>query len=242
MSIKAIIFDKDGTLIDFDSFWLTISQKAIADILKSINREDISVEEVLAELGVKDGVTSINGVLCYGTYTQMSSVIYNVLKKHGCELSEAEAASITTDAYHNNYNAGILRPTCENIYDVLVKLKGLGIKLAVVTTDDEKMTKKCLDGLGIEPLFEKVYTDDGTTPVKPDPYCISALCGELGISKSEIIMVGDTLTDANFAKNGGIKMIGVAKSETNKEILAPHTNVVVPDISYIYDILTEGTL
>lgn len=38
---KAIVFDKDGTLLDFDAFWLTITYKAIDDILKKVNRESI---------------------------------------------------------------------------------------------------------------------------------------------------------------------------------------------------------
>ena len=35
--VKAIIFDKDGTLIDFDSFWITVSVDAIKHILKNVN-------------------------------------------------------------------------------------------------------------------------------------------------------------------------------------------------------------
>ncbi len=35
--IKAIIFDKDGTLIDFDSFWVTISEYAIKEMLEALN-------------------------------------------------------------------------------------------------------------------------------------------------------------------------------------------------------------
>ena len=82
-----------------------------------------------------------------------------------------------------------------------------------------------------------IYTDDGEMPAKPDPYCIYALCEKERISKTEIIMVGDTLTDTRFAKNGGIKVIGVAQNDENKRILEMEADVVIPDISYIFEVI-----
>ena len=46
-------------------------------------------------------------------------------------------------------------------------------------------------------------------------------------------MVGDTMTDMSFAKNAGICAIGIAKSEKNAQILAPHAAFVVPDPSHL---------
>lgn len=239
MSIKAILFDKDGTLLDFDAFWVTVAQRAVEYTLNSIGRTDIDPDEILRAMGVNDGITSIDGVLCYGTHEQVSERIYGVLKKYDVSVSESEIGDISRDGFHESLSAGVLKGTCEDIYEVLKKLKDKGIKLAVVTADDEYMTEKCLSGLGIYTLFDKIYTNDGITPPKPDPYCIHDLCQREGFDASEVLMVGDTLTDANFAKNGGIKMIGVANSERNKEILSPYAFKVVPDISYLYDLLEE---
>lgn len=237
MKTKAIIFDKDGTLIDFDSFWLTISYKAIEDILKKVKKDLDLAEEILSALGVNNHITDINGVLCKGTYAQMGQAIYSVLKKHGCDITEEEAIRLTIDAYHRNLGAGIVKPACENIFDVLSKLKQHGIKLAVVTTDDAFVTKKCLEMLGIDTLFDVVYTDDGKYPAKPDAYCINDFCERERFLESEVVMVGDTLTDIQFARNGGIKVVGVAKSEGNKSFLEGKADSVIPDISYIFDVI-----
>ncbi len=237
MKTKAIIFDKDGTLLDFDSFWLTISYKAIGDILAAVKIELDLTEEILSALGVKNKVTDINGVLCKGTYAQMGQAIYRGLKKYGCDITEEEAIRLTVEAYHHNSEAGIVKPVCKDIFGVLSRLKGHGIKLAVVTTDDAFVTKKCLEALGIDALFDAVYTDDGKYPAKPDAYCINDFCEKEGFSKSEVIMVGDTLTDVRFARNGGIKVIGVAKSDDNRRILEQEADVVIPDISYIFEVI-----
>ena len=46
-------------------------------------------------------------------------------------------------------------------------------------------------------------------------------------------MVGDTLTDMRFAKNAGIRAIGVAKNEKNRKILSTMTDTVVHDVSLV---------
>lgn len=51
MDIQAIIFDKDGTLLDFDAFWIAVSVYAIKDMLKQLGRENIPVDEFLDVLG-----------------------------------------------------------------------------------------------------------------------------------------------------------------------------------------------
>lgn len=242
MTTKAIIFDKDGTLLDFDAFWLTVSENAIAEILKEIKMPNVPLEEILSALGVKNNITDINGVLCSGTYSQIVQEMYNILIKYGCDCTIDEIEKITIDAYQRNSDKGIIKPTCDNFCNVITNLKNMGIKLAVATTDNPVVTQKCLQSLNADKFFDIVYTDDGNLPVKPDPYCIHNLCERYGLTTSDVIMVGDTVTDMNFAKNGGIKAIGVAKSENNKAILENYAYTVIPDISYIFDVLKEDNI
>ena len=68
MRADVIIFDKDGTLMDFDAYWVTVSAKSVARVLRDIGREDIPVSEILWAFGIRDGVTTLDSVLCKGTY------------------------------------------------------------------------------------------------------------------------------------------------------------------------------
>ena len=100
--IEAIIFDKDGTLLDFDPFWVSVSVHAIKDTLKAVGREDIPVDEILSAIGVTNGVTAINAVLCKGTYEEIGEAVYNVLRAHGCEVPLDDAVKLVVDGYNNN--------------------------------------------------------------------------------------------------------------------------------------------
>lgn len=231
--VKAIIFDKDGTLIDFDSFWISVSVNAINDILRKLKRQDIPPEELLLAIGVKNGISDMDGLLCKGTYEQIALAFCEVLKKYGCDFPEGDFVRMVIDAYNSNADSGEVKPTCANLKEVLISLKERDIKLAVVTTDNPEVTHKCLSKLEIEDLFYKIYTDDGKTPVKPEPYCVFDFSELTGIKKDEIIMVGDTMTDVFFARNAGISVIGVGAAEEQRERLRPYADYVIPDVSHI---------
>jgi len=197
----------------------------------------VSVDELLSCFGVTNGIADIDGILAQDPYPVMAEALYNRLKECGCTYTLQDIQKITVDAYHKNVCKGLIIPACEDIFSVVSELKNMGLKLAVVTTDDPYDTQKCLSQLGIDKLFDEIYTDDGVFPVKPDPYCIYDFCKKEGVSLEEVIMVGDTLNDVRFAKNGGIGFIGVAKDGKNREILLKETDNVVPDISYIIDMI-----
>ena len=237
MNADLIIFDKDGTLIDFDAFWVTISEHAIADILGQLGRTDIPMTEILKTLGVYDGVTDVQSVLCQGTYAQMSAEIHRALTENGVSIDPSVLTPLVTQAYGKHADTGVVKPTGEGLAKTLAALKAQGKRLAVVTTDNEPMTRKCLKALGVEPLFDRIFTDDGKTPTKPDPFCAQALSLEFDVPTDRILMVGDTMTDVAFAKNAGIRMVGIAKSERNRAVLAPHVCAVINDPSELPSLL-----
>lgn len=164
MNVDAVIFDKDGTLMDFDAFWVTVSQRVMEELLRRLGREDIGTDALLEALGVHDGVTDPDGMLCWGTYGQISRVVWQVLQERGCGISPEELAVLVEEGYGRYADTGDMKPTCPELKQVLAELKRRGKKLAVVTTDNEPVTRKCLERLGIGELFDRVYTDDGALP------------------------------------------------------------------------------
>lgn len=235
--IKAVIFDKDGTLLDFDAFWVNVSVKAISSVLAEFLAENVSVEEVLSAYGVNKGITDIDGVLCKGTYAQMGDILYDILSSRGYNFSRQEVTTAVISAYNENSGAGEIKPTCDDLFDTLSRLKELGVKLAVVTTDNLLITEKCLKSLGVYELFDKIYTDDGKTPVKPNPDAALEFCKEFNLDKENVVMVGDTMTDVKFARSAGIKVFGLYKTKENREKLLPYADKVIKSISELLSVV-----
>ncbi len=237
--IRLIIFDKDGTLLDFDPFWVTVSRNALAELLGTLHAPKSLQENLLQALGVRDGQTDIQGTLAWGTYRQMAECLQKPLAEAGFPCDVERLVALTTEAYHHQAHTGLIYPTCENIRSVLLSLKAQGLMLAVVTTDDPTVTAQCLETLDIADLFSDVCTDDGVTPPKPDPAWMERLCGQYGLAREEILMVGDTMTDVRFARNGGVRVIGVGKTEGNRSFLAQHADAAVPDVSHVVLVLEK---
>ena len=237
MKAEAVIFDKDGTLMEFDPFWVKVAESAVQDILNRLDINNVQAEEILEAFGVRGEVSDTDGIIRGGTYEQAGEALAGVLEKHGIKIESAKLSALVREAFAANSGAGGIKG-CSGVKETLSRLKSLGIRLAVVTTDSADITGKCLKVLGIESLFDKIYTDDGRTPTKPEPYCAEEFLRTYGIKPENAVMVGDTLTDARFAENAGIKFIAVASGAAGKE-LEDRAAAVIPDISGL-DHIIEG--
>ncbi len=237
MSTKAVIFDKDGTVLDFDALWIPVAVKATEAILRKLKADKVPPEKILKSIGVSGDVSSINGSFCYGTYRDMAVDMRAVFSEYGYNFDIEMLTKLTVDAYHESISAGEIKPACDDIAEVFSGLRERGIMTVLVTSDGPAMTADCLSALGLSNSFDLVITDDGTHPNKPDPFIINKLCEDYGFLKSEVIMVGDTLADMNFAKNGEIRGIGISKTIENKAILFSATDTVIYDISWLFTVI-----
>lgn len=233
METKIVIFDKDGTLLDFDSFWVAITERAIEDMLVQINCPNLTGEEFLSALGVHDGTVDIDGELCGGSYSTMGEVLYRVLKEHGSSIEREELFDIAVRCFSEAMEVGAVVPDCADIRGVLQDLVDAGIKIILVTNDNLSGASLCLQKLGIYDVFDDIYVDDGEHPPKPDPYYADEICKKYGVDRGSVVMVGDTDVDMRFAKNAGIRAVGIAKNERNKSILMQYTDTVIHDISML---------
>ncbi len=230
--IKGIVFDKDGTLLDYEAFWLPVARGAIEALIAAHGVDASHTEALLSAIGAYDG---IRGVLCYGTYAMIADAMNGCLAD-GSAVFSAEAVSA---AFHNSISLGTVLPTCDDIASVMAACKARGLVLALVTSDNRALTEVSLDALGIHAYFDTLYTDDGMHPAKPDPYYMETFCQAYGLAPEEVLMVGDTQTDMRFAENSGVRAVGVAQNERDKAVLAPLAYRVADDISAIPALVDE---
>ncbi|MBR5446670.1 MAG: HAD family hydrolase [Clostridia bacterium] len=239
MAIKMVLFDKDGTLMDFDSFWVTVSRLAVPEMLAELNADPALAERLYEAMGIRNGTADVRGVLCWGTYQQMGEVMHQALTDAGTVCDMEEVVRLTRQLYHRHAPEGEIRPACENIKSVLGEHIRQGRQLAVVTTDGPGVTRQCLLSMDIGHYFSAVCTDDGILPPKPDPMCIEVICEQFGYTKDELVMVGDTMNDIRFARNGGIRVIAVAGNAESRAYLAEEADAVVPDISHAAAVIAQ---
>ncbi len=227
--IKVVVFDKDGTLLDYDAFWVPVAREAIGIILKKIGLEEKNAEGFMQAIGAYSG---ISGVLCYGSFAEISDAFNKERSRIAAKLPPI-SDELLESAFKTAFSAGDLRPATENIVQVLQALRDSGYKTAVATSDNPELTEMCLKQLGIYGLFDKIYTCDGVLPHKPSKELMDIICRDFAVESGEVAMVGDTLNDVNFAKNGGALAIAVAKKQQDEEIVKKYADITLKDISYV---------
>lgn len=212
---KAIIFDKDGTLLQLIPFWVPVAKAAVRQLIDSyVQNRKILPDILLAaekSIGIENEALLPNGILSCGTYEQAAVALNNVLKKF--DIQSNITRTETETAFGNNLSAGEIIPVCEDLREKLELVKRAGKLLFLVTTDNPQITDRCLRSLQIRDLFDSIYCDDGIHPAKPSPNVAEEILQLHRLRNTEICMVGDTETDMKFAKNAAITAVCVGNNE-----------------------------
>ncbi len=199
----AVLFDLDGTLID-----------TAPDLGRALNK-------VLAE---KD-ISPISIDLVRNTIGRGGrALIEHGLALNGQEVSAEELDSLVA-SFLTHYRNDIARDSrpYPGAMEVIKRLKHAGASVAICTNKFEDMTLSLLDQLGIIDEFAFIAGAD-THPVrKPDAGHLTLTLEKIGADPTRAIMVGDSITDVDAARNAGLPVVGVSfgYTETPMKDLGP---------------------
>ncbi|MEG6591024.1 HAD family hydrolase [Paenibacillus barengoltzii] len=217
---KAILFDKDGTLLNFMGLW-----GSWAAVLTDL------MERKLAELGSQGGFNKSTllglqtdernrvigydktGPVAMGTEEEIIALLASTLYAAGLPWNEA----ITAVRELNSAAMAELKRRREavplpGLRDFVQSCREAGVKLAVVTSDSTSEALEHLEWLGIRDAFTSVVGRDRVARGKPGPDMALLACRELGLSPGEAVVIGDSNADMQMGKRAGVVMnIGVAE-------------------------------
>lgn len=228
---RAIVFDKDGVLVDFAPRWLAITTARLAAIHHRTPLLPQAQEDLRSLLGVQASIIDPTGPLVVGSRAEQITLAAGFLYQRGMDFLEAR--SLVEAAFDDAEAPGRIapvRPTGE-LMPTLALLRARGIKLAIATTDLTARACEDLALLGIASYFDAVLGVDAVKRNKPHPDLFLGACQALGVAPSEAWMVGDALNDIRMAKAsmaGGA--IGVRSGISTGKALAAEADLVLDGI------------
>lgn len=201
--IRGILFDKDGTLVDFDRTWFQIGDmlalqaaggdRARADILMSRAGYDFATKSFIADSVFAAGT---NADVVGLWYPDMEPTIRQELVLQFNEITAVNGASKAV--------------AIPGIKEALALLHQGGFRMGVATNDSTAGAQQTILMLGIAGMFDAAYGYDSVPRPKPAADTVMAFCELTGLTPSEVAMVGDNGHDIEMGHNAGCGMsIGV---------------------------------
>ncbi|MDW8294840.1 MAG: HAD-IA family hydrolase [Aquificaceae bacterium] len=178
MSLKAVLFDLDGTLIDsYRDIGIHLNRT-----LKDFGKPQIDIEGVRHLIGG-------------GARELLRNFFTDGLLEEALEVFRGYY--LAEPVIHT-------RPF-KGIQEVLERAKDRGVRLAVVTNKMEELSRLILKELGLMDYFFLLVGGDTYSEKKPSPLPLLETLKVLGVSPREALMVGDTETDLKAGRLAGTK-------------------------------------
>lgn len=231
--IKGILFDKDGTLLDFNATWLDAYIQAADHIAESVGQPELA--ETLLRSGGYDRVTGqwgADSLLASGSNQQILDFWAGQL---GQPLNSPQLSTIRDIFSHA---AGNPAPAISYLREFLLGLKDRGLKNGLATMDDERNAVSMIEKLNLVNCFDFVCGADSGYGAKPEPGMVEAFCRHCGLSPGQVIMVGDSPKDINMGIHAGAALcVGVLTGSHNRDELGKHTDTVLENIAALGNLL-----
>lgn len=213
--IRVLIFDKDGTLTDTSTLWF---EPTILVLDELVNRNEMNLtnaehDELFDRLGITETDIIENSVIAAGSVRDMLEVL-NEFRTIDIEENYDFVVQYFAE-YILSHPEKI--QTLGQVKNTLSELKAEGYTIALVTNDSRLPAEAVLKVAGIGELFDFVGTTD-EFPSKPATDSLYAIQSKFGVSFDEMIYIGDSTVDEDFAKNTA-GFIAVTSEPSNPEVL-----------------------
>ena len=222
-NIETILFDKDGTFIDLHYFWGQMTELRVKEIIKRFNKNNEIFEQLCLCLGYnpKTGKMLSDGITALYSRSKIIDIFKYDLKKYDIYTTDIELEEIfdyVSNIFYENMQK-YTKPITEAI-EFIKKVRALGIKTGIVTSDAKKSTDLTIKHFQWENLFDVVIGRESSTETKESGIPTKMALRELNANPKTTVMIGDAPMDYISAKNAGIeKTILVATGQIEENNL-----------------------
>ena len=219
-----ILFDLDGTLVD-----------TAPDLMRAHNY-------VMKKFGYPTKSTEeIRNLVGQGAGAMLGRSIWGQAKKEFGKVQDEKVKKEMIKDFTDFYGKNIVNESTliNGVKDFLIWSKKNSISMAVCTNKTDYLAVDLLKKIGIYDFFEYIAGHNTFDYCKPDPRHLTSVIEILQGDINKSLMIGDSETDANAAKNAGIPVILMEDGYTEKKTNEIYHNHLVKDFVGIEKIVSK---
>jgi phosphoglycolate phosphatase len=222
--IRGVLFDKDGTLFDYNMTWVPI-------ILEAARLTASGDDDLAGRLMAAGGYDAASGKVKAGSIIAAGDTpdLVEIWLAH-VEGWRADDLLAKLDALFTARAADASVPVTD-LPGLFGVLRTRGYSLGIATNDGKASALATIDRFGLADHLEFHCGYDSGYGSKPAPGMVHAFCEAVGLAPAHVAVVGDNKHDFDMASAAGVGLkVGVLTGTSAAEDLAPHTDVVIDSV------------
>ncbi|MGB5330194.1 MAG: HAD family hydrolase [Gammaproteobacteria bacterium] len=232
MKYQGIVFDKDGTLLDFNQTWLPIYLYAAQEFAEG---DAELAESLLTQHGFDRSKNRFIGgsLLAAGNNQQIANAWAVQIDK------PEQVETISRQLHRIFHDQGAIQATpVKQLANTLRQLKQSGRKLGVATADSHQGIINTLQAFDVLHEFDFLAGYDSGHGVKPEAGMVLAFCEQMALAVESVVVVGDNRHDIEMGRNANAGLcVGVLTGTSTRSDLAGIADIVIDDISLLAEVI-----
>jgi len=222
MQVKAVVFDLDGTLVEFKIDFKVVRAE---------------VKQFLIKQGFPPSLFSINESIF-----EMLKKVEVFMRNNGKDEEEIEEIKRRALSIVEIFELEAARQTSliPGAIETLNQLRSTGLKLGLFTLNSSNATMNVLKSFRLKRLFDAVVTRENTSKVKPDISHLKTVLMLLNVEPGETVVVGDSVLDMKSASTLGAYAVGVTTGfSTAKQLINAGATCIITSLTDLPRLIKE---
>lgn len=230
--VQAVIFDKDGTLAQSETFLRNLAQRRS----RLIDAQIPGVHEpLLMAFGINNNQIDPAGLMAVGTRqeNEIAAAAYVAETGRGWveSLGIVRSAFVEADRYMEH--KANHTPLVEGALELLLALTQAGLKVGLLSSDSTSNVEDFVQTYELEPYIH-IWKGVGLYSTKSDPRLMQEIFAVLGSAPNKTLMIGDSQADIQIASDFGLAgCIGVKGGWTSSTMDLSQATVLVSALNEV---------